>query len=133
MPMMGSFTAWAAWYTMRTATGLMAGPESPPVRFARAKRRRSTSIFIPVRVLIREMASAPPASAAFAITVMSVTLGLSFMMTGCFAFSFTARVMASTAFGSCPKAMPPSFTLGQEILISSISTGSSPRRSTTSR
>lgn len=44
----------------------------------------------------------------------------------------SALVMASTAFGSCPKAMPPSFTLGHEMLISSISTGSSPSRSTTS-
>ena len=46
--------------------------------------------------------------------------------------AITREVMASTAFGSCPKAMPPSFTLGHEILISSISTGSSLRRSTTS-
>ena len=117
---------------MRTATGLMAGPDSPPVLLARAKVLRFTSIFMPVRVLIRLMASAPPASAALAITVISVTLGLSFMMMGCFAWAFTAFVMASTAFGSWPKAIPPSFTLGQEMLISSRSTGCSPRRSTTS-
>ena len=87
---------------------------------------------MPVSVLMRDKTSAPPASAAFAITVISVTLGLNFMITGCFATLFTAFVMASTAFGSCPNAMPPSFTLGQEMLISSMSTGSSARRSTTS-
>ena len=87
---------------------------------------------MPVRVLIRDRASAPPASAAFAMTVMSVTLGLSFMITGCFARRFTSLVMASTALGSWPKAIPPSFTLGQEILISRRSTSVSPRRSTTS-
>ena len=38
--------------------------------------------FIPVSVLIRERASAPPASAAFAVLVISVTFGLSFMITG---------------------------------------------------
>ncbi|CDB62155.1 uncharacterized protein BN486_02283 [Clostridium clostridioforme CAG:132] len=78
------------------------------------------------------MASAPPASAALAMTVISVTLGLSFMMIGCFACAFTSLVMASTALGSWPKAIPPSFTLGQDILISSISAGWSPKRSTTS-
>ena len=36
---------------------------------------------------------------------------------------FTSLVIASTALGSCPKAIPPSFTLGHEMLISSISTG----------
>ena len=123
MPITGTRTVWATWYTIRTATGLMAGPDSPPVLLARAKVLRFTSIFIPVRVLIREMASAPPSSAARAMTVMSVTLGLSFMIMGCFAWAFTALVMASTALGSCPKAMPPSFTLGQEMLISSRSTG----------
>ena len=61
-----------------------------------------------------------------------VTFGLSFMITGCFACFFTSLVMASTAFGSCPKAIPPSFTFGQEMLISKRSTGSSPRRSNTS-
>ena len=119
---------------MRTATGLTAGPERPPVLLAMANVCLSMSIFIPVNVLIRDKQSAPPASAAFAITVISVTFGLSFMMIGCLALALTAFVMASTAFGSCPKAIPPSLTFGQEILISSISTlGSSARRSTTSR
>lgn len=109
------------------------GADIPPVLFARAKVLRLISIFIPVRVLIRERTSAPPLSAAFAISVMSVTLGLSFMMIGCFAYFLTSFVMASRAFGSCPKAIPPSFTFGQDTLISRRSTGSFPRRSTTSQ
>ena len=63
---------------------------------------------------------------------MSVTFGLNFMIIGCFATFLTSLVIASTALGSCPKAIPPSFTLGHEILISSISTGSFPSFSTTS-
>ena len=129
---MGRSTAWAVWYTIRTATGLMAGPDSPPVLLATAKVLFVMSIFIPVRVLIRDRASAPPASAALAVSVISVTFGLNFMITGCLAWRFTSLVMASTALGSWPKAMPPSFTLGQEMLISKRSTGSSPSRSTTS-
>ena len=81
---------------------------------------------------ISDTASAPAASTACAIYAMSVTFGLSFMTTGCFAAALTAFVIAAAAFGSCPKAMPPSFTFGQEILISSRSTGWSERRSTTS-
>ena len=67
------------------------------------------------------------------VMTASGTFGLSFMMIGCFARFFTSRVISSTAFGFCPKAIPPSFTFGQEMLISSRSTGSSARRSTTSQ
>ena len=123
MPMMGIFTAWAHCQTIRTAMGLMAGPDMPPVLLARAKVLRSISIFIPVSVLISDITSAPPASAALAISAMSVTFGVSFMITGCFAIFFTSRVICSTPEGLVPKEMPPSFTLGQEILISSMSTG----------
>ncbi len=41
------------------------------------------SIFIPRSVLIRESASAPPDTAALAISVMSVTSGESFTASGC--------------------------------------------------
>lgn len=110
------------------------GAAAVMILFANAKVWRLISIFIPVRVLIKERTSAPPASAARAISVMSVTFGLSFIITGCFACFFTSLVIASTAFGSCPKAIPPSLTFGQEILISNISTRfSCPRHSTTSR
>ena len=55
------------------------------------------------------------------------------MITGCAACRLISAVIASTAFGSCPKEMPPHFTFGQEILISSMSTGSCARRSTVSQ
>jgi len=90
------------------------------------------SIFMPVIVFISESTSAPPASAALAISVMSVTLGLNFMITGCFATFFIAFVMCSILAAFCPKAIPPSLTFGQEMLISSISTGSPASLSTTS-
>lgn len=54
---------------------------------------------MPVMMLISESASAPPASAAFAISVMSVTFGVSFMETGCAAFFFISFVMYSTIPG----------------------------------
>ena len=88
---------------------------------------------MPVMVLIREMASAPPASAALAISAMLVTLGVSFMMTGWAATRRILSVIRKRASGSCPKAMAPSFTLGQETLISSRSTASPASRSTTAR
>ena len=88
---------------------------------------------MPVIVLMSETASAPPASAALAISAILVTFGESFMITGCFAYFFISLVIVSTPFGSVPKAIPPSLTLGHEIFISIISIGSSARRFTTSR
>ena len=100
MPITGTFTAFAASYTMRTAIGWIAGPDTPPVLFARRKVFLRISIFIPVIVLISDTASAPPASTALAISAMLVTLGLSFMITGCFAYFLTAFVIFSAAPGS---------------------------------
>ena len=56
---------------------------------------------------------------------ISVTLGLSFMMTGLWVTAFTAFVTAAAWAGSVPKLMPPPWTLGQEMLISSQPTSSS--------
>ena len=50
----------------------------PPVTVESIGRLRSASIAIPSRVLMRETLSAPPFSAARAISVMSVTFGESF-------------------------------------------------------
>ena len=44
MPTMGIFTAFEASWTMRTAIGLIAGPERPPVTLAMRGRRVSTSM-----------------------------------------------------------------------------------------
>ena len=48
-------------------------------------------------------AAAPPASTALAISVISVTLGLNFIITGCLATFFTAFVIRSAEAGTCPK------------------------------
>ncbi len=61
--MTGTRAVRATCQTIRKATGLMAGPDSPPVMLASRGRRVSISIAMPVIVLIRESASAPPASA----------------------------------------------------------------------
>ena len=68
---------------------------------------RSMSMAIPVRVLIREIAWAPPSATALAMTVMSVTLGDSLTMTGLSVLSTTLRVTSPDIFGSTPKAIPP--------------------------
>ena len=72
-----------------------------------------------------------PASAAFAISVISVTFGVSFIIIGCFAIFLISAVSFSTFFASCPNARNPALTFGHEILISIMSIGSSARRSTT--
>ena len=60
----------------------MAGPLSPPSTLPSSGRRRRQSMAMPRQVLINESASAPPASAARAISVMSVTLGVSLARIG---------------------------------------------------
>ena len=77
-PTTGMFTARATCQTMRKATGLTAGPLSPPVPMLRRERRRSMSMLMPMSVLMSDTLSAPSASTARAISAMSVTLGESF-------------------------------------------------------
>ena len=79
------------------------------------------SILIPVKVLIIEIASAPFASADFAISAISVTLGLSFTIRGFLQWSRTYFVMLATLSQDVPKATPPLLTLGQLMLSSIIS------------
>ncbi len=76
---------------------------------------------MPVIVLISEIASAPPSSAALALSAMQDTLGVSLVMTGFTHTFLTASVTLRTLSGCTPKAMPPLRTLGQEILSSTIS------------
>ena len=79
---MGRSTAWATSQTIRTATGRTAGPDRPPVFIFSTGCRVFTSMRIPRRVLMSERASAPAPATARAISVMSVTLGESFTITG---------------------------------------------------
>ena len=101
----------------------MAGPDRPPVLLAKTKVFLLTSICIPVIVLTREIASAPPASTALAISGILVTLGESFIITGLLVAALTTLVTDSASFGSVPKTIPPSFTLGHDIFTSNISIG----------
>ena len=80
---------------MRTAIGLTAGPETPPVWFARSGFRRRTSMAIPTRVLINEIASAPASSTATATETISEAPGLSFTITGSVVADRTARVTSA--------------------------------------
>ena len=73
----------------------------------RMGRRVSTSMRMPSKVLIRLRASAPAATAARAISVISVTLGLSFTINGFFAYFLEAETTSSTILGWVPNAMPP--------------------------
>ena len=66
----------------RTATGRMAGPDSPPVTPASTGRMVSVSMTIPSRVLISDRPSAPAETQALAIATMSVTSGDSLANTG---------------------------------------------------
>ena len=119
-------------HTMRSATGNIADPtvrrcRSPiPARVLISNRMRSS-------VLIRLRASAPPASAAFAVAVMSVTFGESLTISGFVQLRFTSRVTFSTIAGSTPKATPPSFTLGHDILSSNKSVSVPDKISATAR
>ena len=80
------------------------------------------SIRIPRSVFIRETASAPFASTDFAMSTMLVTFGVSFTIRGFSVTSFTAFVTAPATLQSVPKAAPPCFTLGQDMLSSIMST-----------
>ena len=118
---------------MRRATGLIAGPESPPVMLASFGRRVSMSMAMPVMVLIREIESAPSASTLRAISVMSVTLGESLTIKGFSVLSLTALTTSDAESGYAPKAIPPDLTLGHEILTSIPDTSSiSSRRAASS-
>ena len=84
-------------------------------------------------VLIKDNASAPPACAALADSFISVTFGLNFIIIGFLLTFLTAAVICSMVDGDWPNAIPPSFTLGQEILISNKSAFESCNFSTASQ
>ena len=66
-------------------------------------RRVFTSMRMPRRVLIRDRASAPASAAALAISVMSVTLGDSFTITGTLpAWALATWVTSAASSGLVP-------------------------------
>src|ERR1700689_4656617 len=99
---------------MRTAMGLIAGPERPPVLLAMRGRRLSTSIDSDKKVLTRESASAPAFSAQRAIWAMDVTLGESFTINGRRDTALARVTSWSRIPVSVPKTIPPCWVLGQE-------------------
>jgi hypothetical protein len=108
--------------------GLDGGPDSPPWLLPITASRDSASMAMPMRVLITANASVPASMQRRAFSAMSVWLGESLVISG---LSVTLRQAATTRAdmsGSLPKATPPSFTLGQEMLISMASMGESSKR-----
>ena len=71
---------------------------------------------------MRETLSAPADSTALAISVMLVTLGESFTISGFLVAFRTAAVIISALSQCTPNAAPPFFTLGQEMFNSIICT-----------
>ena len=117
-PTTGIFTAFATCHTIRSATGFTAGPLSPPVAIDSTGRRFSMSIAMPINVLMSDTLSAPSASHARAISAMSVTLGESFTISVFLYRSRTALTTLAAPSHEVPNAIPPCFTLGQEMFSS---------------
>ena len=65
-----------------------------------------------------ESASAPAATAARAISATSVTLGVSFTMSGRFVAARQRDTTASTLSVHVPMVMPPASTFGHEMFTS---------------
>src|SRR5205085_1260119 len=101
---------------MRKAIGFTAGPDKPPVPWARMGRLARVSMPNPVIVLMSEIASAPDEAAATAVGRASPLLGESFTMIGSVVARRTTAVTSATARGSAPKTAPPARILGQETL-----------------
>src|SRR5450631_4187410 len=112
--------------TARTATGRMAGPDSPPVTPATWGRSRSVSMTMASRVLIIVSPSAPAFTQARAISTMSVTSGLSLAKTGMLrgSCSRTRAMTLADDSGSQAKTSPRLATSGQEMLTSTPTTAS---------
>jgi hypothetical protein len=69
-------------HTHRTATGRIAGPDSPPVTPARVGRIVEVSMTMPSSVLIKDKPVAPALITESAISTMSVTSGESLAKIG---------------------------------------------------
>src|SRR5215831_12840645 len=107
---------------MRTMIGFTPGPEMPPYLLPIAGRNVSVLILSPRMVLAMTSASAPAASAAFAIATTSPALGDSLHHTG-FLVALRMRLITLKVWSSCmAKLPPPGLRVGHEILTSMTST-----------
>ena len=97
--------------------GLMQGPDNPPVTVERRVFVIWHQLPSPKRIDERN-GTTPSASTALAISVISVTLGDSFTMSVLGYTLRTAFVTRAAETADVPKAIPPSFTFGHEILSS---------------
>ncbi len=113
---------------MRTAIGRIAGPLSPPTMFESFGRRVSMSMAIARNVLTSDTASAPASSDARANDATSVTLGVSFGITGSCVTFFTALTTSKVPLRLQPNVMPPSLMFGHEMFSSSAATPSASER-----
>jgi len=96
----------------------MAGPLNPPMTLASLGRRVSASTAMAKTVLMSEMPSAPPSSAARAIAAISVTLGDSLAISGRRQADLTRLTSSAVRSTNMAGQAPFSFTFGQEMLSS---------------
>ena len=90
-------------------------PERPPIRLPRVGFWVFKSIVMPRRVLISARTSAPPLIAAWAISAMSVTLGVSFTMSVLVPMDLLTLVTkCSNTSQEHPNSIPPASIFGQE-------------------
>ena len=80
--MTGNAFAFAICQTIRSTSGLIAGPLRPPVTLPRIGLLLPPVDAMPRSVFTSDTASAPPSAAALAIATMSVTFGVSLAMSG---------------------------------------------------
>ncbi|KJU85557.1 hypothetical protein MBAV_002246 [Candidatus Magnetobacterium bavaricum] len=107
-----------------SATGFMAGPDSPPMTLDNRGLLLSISIAMPVSVFISDRASAPAPTATLAISVMSVTFGESLTINGRDVACLTRPTTSARTTGLVPKTPQAASLFGQETFNSRASTPS---------
>ena len=121
--MMGTPTTDAMSNTQRSAMGLRAGPEIPPVSLASTGAPDSASISMPGMVLMAVIASAPASTTARAISPISCTLGDSFTRQGSDVTFLTVAVTSAAADGEAANISPCSAPRFGQDTFSSIMSG----------
>ena len=109
-------------HTILRAIGFIAGPDSPAFPMPVVKVFSFELMPIAASVFIRDTAVEPELSAATAMSVIDVTLGVNFVMTGLLNLFTTPSTNVAKFFGLLPISSPPSSIFGHETLISIAST-----------